>query len=98
MANRFQQRSGTTEPDNTDLLDREFGVDTSAGKLYVRIGSSVHEVELAAKRTTTTTDPTVNDDASSGYEALRSIWYNSSLDKLFMCVDSTNGAAVWKQI
>ena len=42
-----------------------------------------------------TTDPVVTSDAAAGY-AVGSIWINVTLDKVFICVDSTNGAAVWR--
>ena len=43
------------------------------------------------------TDPLVTSDASAGY-AVGSLWINTSLDKVFQCVDSTNGAAVWNNL
>lgn len=41
------------------------------------------------------TDPTVNSDSSAGY-AVGSVWINTTLDKVFVCVDSSVGAAVWR--
>lgn len=41
-----------------------------------------------------TTDPTVTDDSNSGY-SVGSRWINLTLDKFFMCVDASVGAAVW---
>jgi hypothetical protein len=41
-----------------------------------------------------TTDPTVNDDSGDGY-GVGSSWANVTLDKFFVCVDATVGAAVW---
>lgn len=40
-------------------------------------------------------DPTVADDAASGY-VIGSVWINTVLKKVFVCVDSTGGAAVWR--
>ncbi len=42
-------------------------------------------------------DPAVTDDAAAGY-SVGSLWINTTLDKVFQCVDSTNGAAVWKDL
>lgn len=42
-------------------------------------------------------DPGVNDDAAAGY-SVGSVWINTTLDKVWQCVDSTNGAAVWKDL
>ena len=44
-----------------------------------------------------TTDPTVNDDTADGYQ-VGSLWVNTTSDAAFICVDATNGAAVWKDI
>jgi len=42
-------------------------------------------------------DPGVNDDAVAGY-SVGSVWINTTLDKVFMCADSTGGAAVWQDL
>jgi len=42
-----------------------------------------------------TIDPTVNNDFSGGY-AVGSLWVNTTTDESFMCMDSSVGAAVWK--
>lgn len=39
-------------------------------------------------------DPTVNDDATLGYEPL-SIWLNQVTDEAFKCFEATAGAALW---
>lgn len=44
-----------------------------------------------------TTDPLVTDDAAAGY-SVGSTWVNVAADKTFICVDTTNGAAVWNQV
>jgi hypothetical protein len=43
------------------------------------------------------TAPTVNDDELDGFRP-NSHWYDSTLEKLYICVDSTEGAAVWEEI
>lgn len=42
-------------------------------------------------------DPTVNSDLAHGYYPF-SFWRNTSTNQGWMCVDNTNGAAIWKQI
>lgn len=42
-------------------------------------------------------DPTVNDDTTTGYSKL-DIWLNQALSTVFVCVDATDGAAVWLPI
>lgn len=97
MAVRLQNRNGTAAPSTSDLLDRELGVDTSAERVYIRIGSSIVEFEKAVKHNTTTSDPTSSNDSSEGY-VFSSHWYNSSTQKVFMCVDNTASSAVWQQL
>lgn len=41
--------------------------------------------------------PGVNDDGADGY-AVGSIWCDTTADDAYICLDSTNGAAVWKKI
>jgi hypothetical protein len=43
---------------------------------------------------TATVDPTVNDDESLGY-VLGSKWYNTVSGEAYLCVDPSDGAAVW---
>lgn len=43
---------------------------------------------------TATTNPTVNDDNSDGY-TVGSFWFNASTGTMYICKDSTVGAAVW---
>jgi hypothetical protein len=43
----------------------------------------------------TAADPTVNDDRDVGFSA-GSRWINTSTETLFVCVDNTLGAAVWR--
>jgi len=38
--------------------------------------------------------PTVNDDADAGYR-VKSMWIDTTNDSAYICVDATNGAAVW---
>jgi hypothetical protein len=41
--------------------------------------------------------PGVNDDTAAGY-SVNSLWTDTVLDDGYLCVDATNGAAVWKKI
>jgi hypothetical protein len=46
---------------------------------------------------TAAADPAVTDDVTDGYHA-GSIWFNTTDNKLFVCQDPTDGAAVWRQL
>lgn len=48
------------------------------------------------KTSTSATDPTVNDDVNLGYIA-GSTWINTTNDTIWICVDNTDGAAVWAE-
>jgi hypothetical protein len=41
--------------------------------------------------------PTINDDARRGYSKF-SQWINTATNNIYMCADSTRGAAIWLQI
>lgn len=41
--------------------------------------------------------PAVTDDGAAGY-AVGSFWCDTTADDAYICLDSTNGAAVWKKI
>jgi hypothetical protein len=45
---------------------------------------------------TATTDPTVTDDSSAGYEPL-SRWINTSTGEIWLCISAATGAANWQQ-
>lgn len=46
--------------------------------------------------TVTAVAPTANDDVKKGYE-VGSGWINTATGLVYTCVDTTAGAAVWKQ-
>jgi len=41
--------------------------------------------------------PTTGDDSDAGY-SVASLWADNTADKIYMCIDSTVGAAVWKHL
>lgn len=43
-----------------------------------------------------TRDPNANDDITEGFNPLDR-WFNSSSQETFVCVDNTDGAAIWKR-
>ena len=45
----------------------------------------------------TTSAPGVNNDTTEGY-SVGSLWYDTTNDKAYICLDATDGAAVWKEI
>jgi len=47
-----------------------------------------------ANNLTATSDPTVSDDANSNYGP-GSLWLNTTYSRVWLCVDSTVGAAIW---
>lgn len=67
------------------------------GSEWANIDNDQLKADLGiAKRNSTTTNPTVNDDSSQGY-ALYSEWINTTTTEKWVCLDATVGAAVWEQ-
>jgi len=58
--------------------------------------SSDSDCECKKSEFTKTTYPTVNDDAGDGY-AVGSRWFNITTDTEYVCLDSTIGAAIWRE-
>ncbi len=54
-------------------------------------------VNLAKNKFDATTAPTVNNDVTEGYSP-GSQWADVTNDEFYICVDATEGAAVWVEI
>lgn len=67
---------------NAATMRTDLGIDTIATKKS-NLGASAA--------------PTVNDDSGGGY-AIGSIWVDTTADNVYMAVDVTVGAAVWRQL
>ena len=76
------------------LMDADFS--QSTGSLFKDGPGVYHAIK---SNLTASIDPTVNDDVSADYEPF-SFWINTSTTprKIFICTDSTDGAAVWKVV
>ncbi len=57
-------------------------------------GVEVHEAKVNPNAST---DPGVNDDNTAGY-SVGSMWWNTTADSGWLCLDASTGAAVWKDI
>lgn len=66
-------------------------------QLKLRCNAHTCIVEDVKNKFDATAAPTVNDDASLDYE-VGSKWIDTAADKAYVCVDPTNGAAIWKEI
>lgn len=56
--------------------------------------TTLHYHSVHPKQYTSTSDPTVNEDTSTGYN-VNDLWTNTSTDTTFICSDNTDGSAVW---
>ena len=56
--------------------------------------------DVASHNWTATAAPTVNDDVNSTPIAyvVGSLWFDTTADKSYTCLDNTDGAAVWKEV
>lgn len=55
------------------------------------------DVEFAKTKLDATTAPTVNDDITFNYEP-GSVWVDITGNKGYLCVDNTDGAAIWREM
>jgi hypothetical protein len=75
------------------VMDSDFaGSDAGA---MIRTGAGAYAVKK--HNLSATVSPVVGDDAADGY-AVDSTWIDTTNDSVHKCVDSTNGAAVWKRL
>mgnify|MGYP000046336425 CR=1 FL=1 len=58
---------------------------------------AVHGGVGGLNKTDATTNPIVTNDSSQGY-APGSLWLNTSTSRVFVCVSSNAGAAVWREV
>lgn len=85
----------TTAPSAPAASKRRLYVD--ANHVLRWIDSSSLDSPLAAlNKWGATTAPTTGDDSGDGY-AVGSRWIDTTADKEYVCLDSTGGAAVWKE-
>lgn len=61
----------------------------------VTSGTQPHGLSL--NKLNATVAPTINEDSGDGY-GINSIWCDVTADKVYICIDATVGAAVWKEI
>ena len=88
-------------PTSLDTLD----TDRVAGQVvtsdsYDIIETAITEIEKVIPRkikTDATAAPAVTNDTTEGY-AVNSLWIDITNDKAYICVDATDGAAVWIEI
>jgi len=98
--------AATTAPTVNDDADDGFGVgswwfDVTADLVWVCIDASVGsaswlEVAAPLHNRTATTAPTVNDDADDDW-SVGSWWFDVTADLIWVCIDATVGAAIWKE-
>lgn len=74
-------------------------IDDSTGEDPTDVGSTFWSrvvPPVILNNTTATTAPTTGDDSADGY-SFGSIWYNTSTGIVYVCVNDSVGAAVWKR-
>ncbi len=77
---------------NKSVTDKDF---TAASGFMRKTGAGAYEAIKA--NMSASVAPGVGDDSDDGY-AVGSKWYDTTADKAYECLDSTVGAAVWKEI
>lgn len=85
-----------TDSTNVNAAGAIMHSDVSEATGYILKTASETYVGVKIKRDATVA-PASTDDASSSY-GIGSFWYDISADKVYVCVDATASAAVWKDI
>ena len=86
------EKTGTSITPNVDgdTLDATIiGGTTPAAGSFTTLTSTTNKLDATA-------DPTVDDDTDLGY-VVGSRWIDVTADKEYVCLDDTNGAAVWTE-
>ena len=78
-------QSGVIQILDSDLIEANMPV---AQEKIAAQTSSVHKLDA-------TSNPTVSNDSTEGYD-VNSTWININTEDIFICVDATQDAAVWK--
>ncbi len=94
-------KTGCNFPGSLDTLDtdRIAGQDITSDTVDV-VETAITEIEKVIPRkikTDATAAPAVTNDTTEGY-AVNSLWIDITNDKAYICVDATDGAAVWIEI
>lgn len=89
----------TVDPDGSELIDgaSTLSIYSKQNALIVCTGTAWKSIFLGQYRKnnyTATAAPTVNDDTDLGY-AEGSYWYDVTNDEAYVCLDATDGAAIW---
>lgn len=91
------QTFGNKKPYKPHLNRGSGGVQAEITRLRGEVDQAFLSLETdghLAKFTTSATSPTVNNDSSEGY-SIFSRWVDTVLDREFVCLDASTGAAVW---
>lgn len=76
----------------------DFYTNSTLNKLRFYDGTNWQTIEDLKNNYAATSAPTVTDDfASAGYE-VGSKWFDTTSDRIYFCIDSTTGAAIWTQV
>jgi len=101
----FQDDEGTEYNMTTAVITGQIDTDQGGtGSDLSAAGPGTLQQRTAGADVTTTLDnfsastaPTANDDTGDGY-AVGSQWYDTTNAQVYICVDASSGAAVWRQV
>lgn len=92
---KFVEGTSTATPSSSDPL---IVGDPTNGTTHAVNGNYLTSLGAGLKNNlTATADPTTTDDAAAGY-SVNSLWTRVDTNVSFICVDSTNSAAIWNEI
>lgn len=93
MTKKISELTEDTSPASTSEMELNVSGNSRKAKL-----SNLHKnMSVPAKITSQTAAPTVNDDTGDGYK-VGDLWIDETNDKVYILLDATAGAAVWREI
>lgn len=94
MTMKIKRGTAATRP----TLDvGQFGLDTDTKEVWIGTDGGNRYVGGKLHNFAGSTAPTTNEDSADGY-SVGSSWFDTTNDKAYLCLDSTIGAAVWKDM
>lgn len=93
MAVKISEMTAAAAPTGAELLEAvQSG--QNVGLALSQLRDWIEAEIIPQSNTTATTAPTATDDADAGYEP-RGLWFDTSANEVYRCLDATVGAAVW---
>lgn len=96
--NKIPRFTASGAADLIDFLDEDnMASDSNTGVPSQQSVKAYVDTNTLTWNDAATTAPTATDDSTPGGYAVNSVWTDVTNDRSYICVDATNGAAVWRE-